>query len=89
MPVAFWERYAAALLVVGAALATLYAFGTYLARRRNYGRFTRSRSLAVEETVVLGPGVYVAVICADDRRLLVGVGSGAVTLVAVLDARST
>lgn len=80
MPPAFWERYALALLVTGSVLAVLYAIGVRLTHRRNAARCGNARAIAVEETVAVAPGAYVALLRVAERRLLIGVTSRSVTL---------
>lgn len=83
MPPNFWVRYALALFVVGVALVALYVAGAYAARRKR-PRTVGGRTLAVEETVALAPGAYVAIVSVGARRLLLGVGAAGVTLLADL-----
>lgn len=89
MPPVFWERYALAVVVTIAALAALYAASGYLVRRRSGAPRPRGRTLIVEETVALAPGAYAAIVRAGERRLLIGVGSAGVTLLASLDPKNT
>jgi len=85
VPPAFWERYALALLVTGAALAALYAISLRVRRARDSARAGAGRAIVVEETIGVTPGAYVALLRVAERRLLIGVTSTSVTVLAPLD----
>ena len=80
----FWWRYAFALIVTIAALGAMYAAGAYLKRRRGGASAARGRAIVVEETIALAPSAYASLVRVGDRRWLIGVTAGGVTVLASL-----
>lgn len=70
-------------LVCGLMIGCLYAWRKL--ETRLPGK-TQARTIAVKETMMISPGLRLAVIDFEGRRLLVSVGRGGVTLVDKIDA---
>ncbi|WP_375429227.1 flagellar biosynthetic protein FliO [uncultured Sphingomonas sp.] len=70
-------------LVCGLMVGSLYLWRRF--ERRMPGKPT-ARTIAIRETMMISPGLKLAVLDFEGKRLLVSVGRGGVTLVDKVDA---